>query len=54
MCSGKVYLSDNLANGQICTAWGPNLRIWILFGYNFNFAVILKFGDSKISIPCML
>ena len=26
------------------TAWGPNLGIWILIGYNFNFAVILTFG----------
>ena len=35
-------------------AWGPNLGIWIFFGYNFNFVIILRFGDSKISIPCIL
>ena len=33
----------------ISTAWGPNLGIWILFGYNFNFAVMLKFGQIKIT-----
>ena len=28
---------------QYSTAWGPNLGTWILIGYNFNFAVILRF-----------
>ena len=31
------------------TAQGPNSGIWMLFGYNFNFAVILRFEEIQIN-----
>ena len=31
------------------TAWGPNLGIWILIGFSFNFAVILRFVEIEIT-----